>query len=171
MHYAHLNFCLVLTAAMRGLESGLASRNRRAQHTQHLTNNYYHINIRIASDTNETTTIPIDRSSYSTTQYRRTWPTDRLSTRGSAPGPRWGRCPQTPVFSRFALVISRCAFNAVLSSSSNRRNNSKNQQFPPTHLHTPPRGQIYNLTYLLNIYHSFMFDKSSPVAEWSVTTR
>ena len=33
MHYAHLNFCFVLTAAMRGLESGSASRNRRAQHT------------------------------------------------------------------------------------------------------------------------------------------
>ena len=45
--------------------------------------------------------------------------TDRPCTRGSAPGPRWGRCPQTPVFSRFALAISRCAFNAVLLSSSN----------------------------------------------------
>ena len=91
----------------------------RATHTQHFTNNYYHINIRIASDTNETTTIPIDRSSCSTTQYRRTWPTDRLSTRGSAPGPRWGRCPQTPVFSRFALVICRLALYGVLLPSSN----------------------------------------------------
>ena len=120
MHYAHLNFCFVLTAAMRGLGKRFSvQKPPRATHTQHFTNNYYHINIRIASDTNETTTIPIDRSSYSTTQYRRTWPTDTLSTRGSAPGPRWGRRPQTPVFSRFALVISRCAFNAVLLSSSN----------------------------------------------------
>ena len=25
--------------------------------------------------------------------------------RGSAPGPRWGLCPQTPITSRFALVF------------------------------------------------------------------
>ena len=33
MHFAHLNYSFVLTAAMRGLESGFPSRNRRAQHT------------------------------------------------------------------------------------------------------------------------------------------
>ena len=96
----------------------------RNTHTPLNQQQYNYNNTRIASDTNETTTIPIDRSSYSTTQYRRTWPTDRLSTRGSAPGPRWGRCPQTPVFSRFALVIYRLGLYAVLSSSTKGRHTS-----------------------------------------------
>mgnify|MGYP006350633707 CR=1 FL=1 len=43
-----------------------------------------------------------DLDLHSTDVYHR--PTPLRATRGSAPGPRWGLRPQTPVFSRFALV-------------------------------------------------------------------
>ena len=39
--------------------------------------------------------------------------------RGSAPGPRWGLCPQTPTFSRYALVF----LFAVIQTNKNCRCN------------------------------------------------
>ena len=111
MHYAHLNYSFVLTAAMRGLEAvwrpETAARNT---HTQHFTNNYYHINIRIASDTNETTTIPIDRSSCSTTQDHRTWPTDRPTVhQGLRPWTPLGALPPDPrILALRARYFSLC---------------------------------------------------------------
>ena len=110
MHYAHLNFCLVLTAAMRGLEKRFGvQKPPRATHTQHFTNNYYN-NTRITSDTNETTTIPIDRSSCSTTQDHRTWPTDRPTVhQGLRPWTPLGALPPDPrILALRARYFSLC---------------------------------------------------------------
>ena len=145
MHYAHLNFCFVLTAAMRGLGKRFGvQKPPRATHTQHFTNN------NTITSTYGLHPTPTKQQLYRSPDHHvpqhktivHGQLSDRPCTRGSAPGPRWGRCPQTPVFSRFALVICRLALYAVLSSSTKGRHTSNGSKIhnsrPPTF--TDPRA-------------------------------